>query len=264
MSAGDLYNAGRLAEAIQAQIGEVKTNPADHAKRLFLFELLVFVGDLDRARRQIDAVDYTEPELQIALMAYRKLLDAEQKRRRLFADGLAPGSLIEPPEHVRLRLEAVNRMREKRPAEAAIILAKAQEATPVLEGRLNKKPFAALRDCDDVFSGVLEVMSQGNYFWVPFEQIDSLAMNAPKFPRDLIWVPARLEVRGGPAGDVFLPALYPQSHEHVDNQVKLGRMTDWQGTEGEPVRGAGLRMFIVGDDDVSLLEWRQLEMMQPK
>jgi type VI secretion system protein ImpE len=264
MNPAELHKTGRLAEAIKAQIGEVKANPADHAKRLFLFELLVFAGDLDRARRQIDAVDYSEPELQIALMAYRKLLDAEQKRRQLFADGLKPGSLVETPEHVRLRLEAVDRMRERQPSEAATILARAQEATPALEGLLNKKPFTALRDCDDLFSGVLEVMSQGNYFWVPFEQIDTLAMNAPKFPRDLIWVPARLEVCNGPAGDVFLPALYPQSHEHADNQVKLGRMTDWQGAEGEPVRGVGLRMFLVGDDDVSLLEWRQLEMMQPK
>jgi type VI secretion system protein ImpE len=264
MSASELYRTGKLEEAIQAQISEVKANPADHAKRLFLFELSVFVGDLDRARRQIEAVEYTEPELQIALMAYRKLLDAEQKRRQLFADGLKPGFLVAPPEHVGLRLEAVNRMRQKQPAGAASTLAKAQEATPALEGLLNKKPFTALRDCDDLFSGVLEVMSQGNYYWVPFEQIDTLAAKPPKFPRDLLWLAARLEVRDGPAGDVFLPALYPQSHEHADNQVKLGRMTDWQGAEGEPVRGMGLRMFLVGDDDVSLLEWRQLEMMQPR
>jgi type VI secretion system protein ImpE len=260
MKPAELYKAGRLSDAVNAQIGEVKANPADHARRLFLFELLVFTGDLDRARRQVDAVQYTEPELEIAQMAYRKLLDAEQKRRQLFANGLKPEFLAEAPEHVSLRLEAVNRMREKRTAEAAATLAKAQESTPAVEGLLNKKAFTALRDCDDLFSGVLEVMSQGNYFWVPFEQIDTLAMNAPKFPRDLIWVPARLEVRNGPAGDVFLPALYPQSHEHPDDQVKLGRMTDWQGAEGEPVRGVGLRMFLVGDDDISLLEWRQLEM----
>jgi type VI secretion system protein ImpE len=263
MNPAELYKAGQLAEAVNAQIGEVKANPADHARRLFLFELLAFAGDWDRARRQIDAVQYNEPDLDIAVLAYRKLLDAEQKRRQLFTDGLKPGSLAEPPEHVRLRLEAVNRLREKRYTEAAGALAKAQEATPPIQGLLNEKPFTALRDCDDLFAGVLEVMSQGNYYWVPFEQIDTLAAKPPKFPRDLLWLPARLEVRDGPAGDVFLPALYPHSYEHADNQVKLGRMTDWQGAEGEPARGVGLRMFLVGDDDVSLLEWRKLEMTQP-
>lgn len=259
MNATELFKANKLAEAIDAQIAEVKANPADHAKRLFLFELLAFAGDLDRARRQIDAINYGEMERDSAVLSYRKLLDAEQTRRRLFSEGLKPGFLAEPPDHVKLRLDAVNRLRENRPAEAAELLAKAAEGTPTLKGVLNGKPFESLRDCDDLFSGVLEVMSQGNYYWLPFEQIDVLAMNPPKFPRDLLWVPGHLEVQDGPSGDVFLPALYHGSHEHADNQVKLGRMTDWKELENGPVVGLGLHMFLVGEDDVSLLEWRQLE-----
>jgi type VI secretion system protein ImpE len=79
-------------------------------------------------------------------------------------------------------------------------------------------------------------------------------------PRDLLWLPAHLALRDGPEGDVFLPALYPNSHEHPDDAVKLGRATDWKGGEGEPVLGAGLKVFLRGDDDISILEWRQLEM----
>jgi type VI secretion system protein ImpE len=258
MNASELLQAGKLQEAIEAQLKEVKARPADHGKRLFLFELLSFAGDLDRARRQIDAVKYDDLERDAAVLAYRKLLDSEQARRRLFSEGLQPQFLAEPPEHVRLRLDAVNRLREKRFAEAAAVLAKASEAAPAVHGQLNDKPFTSLRDCDDLFGGVLEVMSQGNYYWLPFEQINVLAMNAPKFPRDLLWVPARLEVRDGPSGDVFLPALYPGSHTHADDQVKLGRMTDWKSDEAGPVLGVGLRMFLVDDEAVSLPEWREL------
>src|SRR5262245_9604543 len=118
MSASELFQAGRLQEAIEAQVQEVKSNPADHGRRLFLFELLAFAGDLERARRQIDALKADEPELEMALMAYRKLLDSEQARRQLFATGRSPQFLADPPEHVGLRLEAVNRLREGRPAEA--------------------------------------------------------------------------------------------------------------------------------------------------
>jgi type VI secretion system protein ImpE len=259
MNASDLFKAAKLPEAIDAQIAEVKANPGDQSKRLFLFEMLAFAGDLDRARRQIDAVNYGQMELDTAVLAYRKLLDAEQARRRLFSDGVSPQFLKEPPEHVRLRLEAVNRLREKRPAEARETLDKAAAATAALNGQLNDKPFTALRDCDDLFAGVLEVMAGGNYFWVPLEQVDTLAMNPPRFPRDLLWAPARLEIRDGPAGDVFLPALYPGSHEHPDHQVKLGGATDWKGAEGEPVLGVGLRTFLADDDAVTLLEWRQLQ-----
>jgi type VI secretion system protein ImpE len=258
MNAADFYKAGKLQDAIDAQLKEVRANPADHGKRLFLFELLAFAGDLDRARRQIDAVNYGDMERDTQVLAYRKLLDAEQARRRLFSEGLTPQFLAPPPEHVHQRLEAVNRLRDGRPAEAAAALGRAAEATPVVKGQLNGKPFATLRDADDLFAGVLEVMAQGNYYWLPLEQIDSLTMNPPKVPRDLLWAPGRLAVRDGPAGDVFLPALYPGSHEHSDDQVRLGRLTDWKETGG-PVLGVGLHTFLVDEDSFSLLEWRQLE-----
>jgi protein involved in temperature-dependent protein secretion len=38
MKAPDLFKDCRLQQAIDAQVQEVKTNPADQAKRLFLFE----------------------------------------------------------------------------------------------------------------------------------------------------------------------------------------------------------------------------------
>ena len=42
MNASELYKAGKLQEAVDAQIKEVKASPADQSKRLFLFELLAF------------------------------------------------------------------------------------------------------------------------------------------------------------------------------------------------------------------------------
>jgi type VI secretion system protein ImpE len=259
MNASELFKAGRLQEAITTQVQEVKANPADQAKRLFLFELLAFAGDLDRARRQIEAVTYTEPELVAGVLAYKNLLDSEQARRRLFRDGVPPKFFGEASEHVHWRLEALNRLREGRPLEAGQCLEKAAEATPAVKGRLNDKPFTSLRDCDDVLAGVLEVMANGAYYWVPLEQVETLIVKAPKFPRDLLWAAGRLE-RADSGGNVFLPALYPESHEHPDDQIKLGRSTDWKGAEGGPVQGVGARTFLVDDAAVGLLEWRQLEL----
>ena len=105
--------------------------------------------------------------------------------------------------------------------------------------------------------GVLEVMAQGQYYWVPLDQVESVTIDAPKAPRDLLWAPARLEMKES-AGNVFLPLLYPGSHEHPDTQVKLGRLTDWKSAEGGPVQGVGARVFLVDDDAVSLLDWREM------
>ena len=256
MNAGELYKAGRLGEAIEAQVQEVRASPLDHSKRLFLFELLVFSGDLDRARRQIDVIKYDDNDLERAVAGYRKLLDSEQARRDLFTRGVAPGFFGEPSEHLRLRLEAVNRLRENAPAEAAQLLVHAAEATPPLQGQLNGQTFQELRDADDLFSGVLEVMAQGRYFWAGLEQVHMVAMNPPRFPRDLLFIPAHLEL-AGEAGEVFLPALYPGSHEHADEQVKLGRMTDWKILDGDLALGLGLHTYLRDDEAISLLEWRE-------
>jgi type VI secretion system protein ImpE len=260
MTPSELFKQGRLREATDAQLQEVKAKPADHGRRLFLFELAAFAGDLDRARRQIDAVSYDQPELQAAVGNYRQLLDAEQKRRRLLSESLAPKFLIDAPEHAKLRLEAVNRMREGRHAEAAELLNRANAGADALKGTLNGKAFTALRDADDLFGTVLEVLARGEYFWVPLEQVEAVALNAPAYPRDLIWLPARLTLTDGQEGEVFLSVLYPRSHEHPDEAVKLGRSTDWKQEAGGPVLGAGARTFLVGDDGSALTEWRELQL----
>lgn len=259
MNASDLYKAGKLSDAIAAQTQEVKSHPGDKNRRLFLFELLVIAGDLDRARRQLDVLQYDEVELQRAVQFYHHLLDAEEKRRRLFREGLQPLFLEEPAGHVALRLGAVNFLRDGHPREARQLLDKANADAAYPRGQLNGKPFDLLRDTDDLFGTVLEVMAQGNYYWVPLEQVETITMNAPKTPRDLLWIPARLELKTS-KGEVFLPALYPGSHEHADEQVKLGRQTDWKAADDGPVLGAGLHTFLAGDDAVGILDWRELQL----
>src|SRR5438046_944511 len=102
MNATESYRAGRLREAIDAQIGEVKAHPADQGRRFFLFELFAFAGELDRARRQVDAVHFGKPELDLASLAYRKLIDSEVARRRFFAEGVPPEILGQPTEALKL------------------------------------------------------------------------------------------------------------------------------------------------------------------
>ncbi|HEX4610283.1 MAG TPA: type VI secretion system accessory protein TagJ [Urbifossiella sp.] len=257
MTATDAFRAGRLAEATELQLAAVKADPADHGKRIFLFELAAFAGDWDRARRQIDAVKYDDPEFQRATDQYRRLLDAEDARRKLFSDGVQPSFLADPPEDVAYRLDAVRKFRDGKPAEAAAILAEANEKLAELTGTLNGEAFTGLRDADDLFAGVLEVLAKGSYFWVPLAQVESVTSTPPRFPRDTIWLPAKLATTVGESGDVFLPALYPRSSAHADDAVRLGRATDWDESAGF-ARGAGLRTLFVGENEMAVLSLREL------
>jgi type VI secretion system protein ImpE len=260
VDASTCYKRGDLRAALAAQLQQVKDDPGDEGKRLFLFELLAFAGELDRAQRQIEALLTSETEHDLPFLAYRQLLDGERARRRLFGESVAPRFFTEPPEHVRLRLEAVNRLREGRPTEAAELIHRADEAVPPLTGTLNDRVFGLLRDCDDFFGTVLEIFHLDSYYWLPLELVAEVTLEAPRFPRDILWLPAQLKLKDGQEGGTFLPARYPGSHEHPDDAVKLGRATDWKTIEGGPVLGMGARTFLVDEDAVGLLEWRQLRL----
>ncbi|MEN6601313.1 MAG: virulence protein SciE type, partial [Bryobacteraceae bacterium] len=54
MTAKDLFQAGRLEEAVRALGIELRNDPTDQKRRTFLFELLCFDGEYDRAEKQLD------------------------------------------------------------------------------------------------------------------------------------------------------------------------------------------------------------------
>jgi type VI secretion system protein ImpE len=253
MTAHELFEAGRLSEAVAIQNADVQADPAHLGKRLFLFELLSFAGDLDRARAQLDGLTVDDEPFREG----RQLLDAELHRRDLFARGTGPGFFAPGPEHVRLRLEAVERLREGQPLEASELIRQADDALAPLGGTLNGTPFDDLRDADDLFGPILEVLARGVYYWVPLEQVAAVTAAPPRGARDLLWLPARLTLADGQDDEVFLPALYPHSHEGADD-VRLGRATLWKQEPDGPVYGLGARTYLVGEEAVELREWRQV------
>ena len=49
----DFFNAGRVTDAIAALSAWLRDNPGDVPQRTFLFELLCFAGQYDRAEKQL-------------------------------------------------------------------------------------------------------------------------------------------------------------------------------------------------------------------
>jgi len=74
-----------------------------------------------------------------------------------------------------------------------------------------------------------------------------------------LWVPASLEIEDGPVGDVFLPVLYAGSELEADDQVRLGRITEWVDLGAGLTGGVGQKTFLVDDREVSILEIGELE-----
>jgi type VI secretion system protein ImpE len=255
MNAREYYQAGDLEQAVAAALAEVKGHPTDLDRRGFLAELLCFAGDLERADRQLDALGQQSPEAMLGVAMFRHQVRAEQARQQFYSEGRLPEFLEPPPPWLRLHLEASIRLREGKEDEAAGLLADAEEQRPKVSGTCNGRAFDDLRDLDDLTASAFEVLtSNGKYYWIPFERVELIEFRAPTRARDLLWRRARMIVRDGPDGEVFLPALYAGSHAVADDRVRLGRATDWRGGDGAPVRGIGQRTFLVGDEACSILE----------
>ena len=258
MTASELFQAGHLRAAIDAQIQKVKANAADQGARFFLFELFLFAGDMDRARKQLDVLRYDKPEALAAIEAFRKALDAETARRAVLSGRARPKFLKDVPPHAELRLSALAAYAAGNVAGGDALLDQANAEAPAVAGQLNDESVPALRDADDLFGTILEVFGGAEYCWVPLEQVEALTMNPVATPRDVVWRPANLALHDGPEGDVLLVGLYAGSHAHADEAVALGRVTDWIGADDAPTRGAGSRLFVAGDKWVGLNDWRTL------
>ena len=258
LQAKELFDAGRLSEAIAQLTQEVRAHPTDTHRRIFLVELLCFAGDFQRAARQLDAVGHQDASLVVGVQVFRNVLAAEEARRQLFSEGRHPRFLFEPPPYAALHLEAINRLRAGQPAEARVLLEESERARLPVRGQLDGKPSGDFRDADDLLAPFLEVIVGAHYVWLPFAQMQHLSIPPPRQLRDLLWTSATITSHHGPVEAVLLPVLYPGSSTHTDERVRLGRMTDWQSLGAGLVRGVGQRLFLAGSEDKAMLEVRDI------
>ena len=164
MNSKELFQAGRLAEAIQALGAELRDNPTDTRRRTFLFELLCFAGEFDRAEKHLD------------------ILAQRRQGRRTGRPAL--------PRRAQCRADPGGAF-----PEAGV--PRAVGRAGAVSGTLNGKPFEELSDGDPRIGPRLEVYAAGQYLWIPFAHIKSIEMQPPRRLRDLLWAPAL--VRTGPA-----------------------------------------------------------------
>ena len=260
MNAQENYQAGKLDDAIKAIVEEVKKHPTDTNRRGFLCELLLISREWERADKQLDMIGHQSPEAMMGIMMWRQIVRAGQARDQFFTDGRVPEVLEVPDDLVQHYLKASVLMRDNNKKEAMSVLDEAEEKRPELTGTLNGEKFSDFRDLDDSFPTVLEAFTTtGKYYWIPFSRIIALHFSKPVSALDLVFRLAHIETTGdGPEGDIYIPATYATVPEEDREMFLLGRTTDWIGEEGEPIVGAGQKMFLVGEEAKPILEIEEL------
>jgi type VI secretion system protein ImpE len=230
MSAKELFQFGNLKDAIQALGATLRENPADAKSRTFLFELLCFTGEYDRAEKHLNILAGDNAQSEMGAVLYLSAIHAAREREAMFEKRTFP----------------------------------VEEVPPSLKGTFNGEPFESVEDADPRLGARLEIFAAGAYLWIPFVHVESIELETPKRLRDTLWAPAI--VRTGPSfkgqelGQVLIPVISPLSCKNANGNVALGRATEWLESEadGESVP-VGLKMLSVDGEDFSFLEIRKLE-----
>jgi type VI secretion system protein ImpE len=229
MTAKQLFEAGKVRDAEGALAARLREHPTDVESRTFLFELLCFSGQYDRAERHLNLLAQAGKEAEMGAVLYYSALHAEKTRHELFRKEEFPGvpAAASPP------------------------------------GKLNGKPFQFICDADPTIGARLEAFAAGAYLWIPFQHVASLQMKAPQRLRDTLWSPAFVltgpSFQGTDIGQVLIPAVYPFSWKSDDESAWLGRTTEWVADDEGHEYPVGQKMYLVDDQPVPLLEIRSLE-----
>ncbi len=230
MTARDLFEAGKLDEAIESLGAELRKDPTDAQRRVFLFELLSFVGDYERAEKQLDIAGQGGREASQGALLYRSALHAERNRQEMFEAQQFPVGGTVPR---------------------------------TVSGTMNGKAFREFTDADPRLGARLEVFAAGQYLWIPLEHVASVEMSPPKRLRDLLWTPAIVQTGPGfsglELGQVLIPAISPLSWQYEETDVRLGRVTEWVALDDNNEVPVGQKLFLVDGEEIPILELRTLE-----
>jgi len=232
MDAQTLFKAGKLTEAVSALSAYLRDNPLDLKSRTFLFELLCFTGDFERAEKQLNIVEQEgKKDSVLGTLLYKAALNAEKTRQEMFETKTFPAPTGKSAGGVR--------------------------------GKLNGKEFSSIEDADPRLGAKLEVFAAGDYLWISFHDIASIKLEEPKKLRDLFWAPAKLTTgptfRSRELGEILLPAIAPLSWQHENDDVRLGRATEFCEDDAGVVAPYGGKTLLVDGEEVALLDVREIE-----
>ena len=255
MLAQQLVREGNLSGALGALQDLVRKDPSNVKYRIFLFQLLAASGQLGRALTQLNVAAELDAMALPMAQTYREALQCEALRAEIFSGKRAPLIFGEPQPWLVLLLEALKMDAANDLAGAAAAREQAFAAAPASSGSINGERFAWIADADQRLGPVLEAIVNGRYFWIPFERISRIELDAPQDLRDSVWMPASFTWANGAQTVGLIPTRYQGTLAAGSDALSLARRTEWN----DAGHGLGQRMFATDTGEHALMDLRSVE-----
>jgi len=249
---------GDPREALRLLQEQVKARPADAKLRVFLFQLMAVLGQWERALNQLNVAATLDPAALAMAQMYREAIRCEVLRARVFEGKTAPMVFGQPEEWLALLVEALLQEGQGKWDEGAALRARALDAAPAAGGTLDQKGFEWVADADSRLGPVIEGIINGRYYWIPFDRLTRLTLEAPSDLRDVVWMPAMFTFTNGGESVGLIPTRYAGSEASADGLILLARRTEWSTPREGTYHGLGQRLLATDQGEFPLMDLREL------
>lgn len=257
----DLLKQSDADGALKALQADIRANPADVKKRIFLFQLLCVLGSWERALNQLTAIGEMDALALPMVQTYREAIKCEMLRAEVFAGTKVPMLFGQPDTWTALLIESLLRDGKGEKAEAKQLRDQAFELAPGCKGTVDGQPFEWIADADMRLGPVLEAIVNGKYYWIPFDRLVTIEIEAPADLRDQVWMPAHFMFVNGGESVGLIPTRYFGSADSGDGALALSRKTQWL----EPIEGfytgLGQRLLSTDQGDLPLMDIRRIDIV---
>lgn len=240
-----------LQEAIRAKPGDAKL-------RVFLFQLLAVLGQWERALTQLNVATELDASTLAMAQMYRETLRCELLRADVFAGKRSPMVFGQPEPWLALLIESMLVVGTGDSGRAQSLREAAFDQAPASTGSIDGQPFAWIADADTRLGPVCEAIINGKYYWVPFERLLNVRIEAPADLRDAIWMPVQFEFTNGGASVGVIPTRYAGSEASDDGLVRLARKTLWNDAGNGAFHGVGQRILATDAGEYPLMDIREI------
>jgi type VI secretion system protein ImpE len=261
-TAEESFRQGDLAACMAQLQADVRRRPEDVRQRVFLVQVLMVLGEWERALTQLGVLKELDTSALPMVHSYGAAIQCERLRAAVFRGERSPLLFGEPEPWMAQMVQAVGLQAQGHGREAGALRSGALEAAPATPGTLNGTPFEWLADADPRLGPLLEVLLNGNYYWVPMQRVHEIRVEAPADIRDLVWLPAEFVWANGGEAVGFIPTRYPGSESSTDDAIRLARKTDWVGADADGAVGLGQRLLATEEFELPLLELRSVTFLR--
>lgn len=252
-----------LATELSELQSSVRRDASSAKLRIHLFQLLCVMGNWTRALAQLQVCAQMDAKSLPMAQTYREAIRCEFVRKEVFEGKRTPQIMGTPPEWMGAMVEALKFDGAPDFSRAAALRERALDAATATPCSVDGKRCEWLADGDSRLGPILEVIANGQYYWLPMESCSGLVLEAPSDLRDMVWMPGEVMLPNEGRVPVLIPTRYAgtaDADSPYADDLKRSKRTEWVEVHPDMWFGKGQRVWASDVGDHAILDTRLISM----